>query len=129
MVVAYNYYVRPPQFNTDGQSISYIVLCEYALGIIIGTLSIVLSLHVQKERRTALMFAAKNGVFSIVKLLLKFKSDVNIRDSVSHTSGIVEFSIVLLLSKFSLQSLCRATKLLSILHRLPRSDTVSKRLQ
>ena len=29
------------------------------------------------------MFAAKNGVFSIVKLLLKYKPDVNIKDSVS----------------------------------------------
>ena len=29
------------------------------------------------------MFAAKNGVFSIVKLLLKYKPDVSIKDSVS----------------------------------------------
>ena len=37
----------------------------------------------QKERRTALMLAAKSGTFSIVKLLLKHKPDVNIKDSVS----------------------------------------------
>ena len=30
------------------------------------------------------MFAAKNGVFSIVQLLLKFKPNVNIKDSVSY---------------------------------------------
>jgi hypothetical protein len=41
------------------------------------------TVSLQKERRTALMFAAKNGVFSIVQLLLKFKPDVNIKDSVS----------------------------------------------
>ena len=37
----------------------------------------------QKERRTALMLAATNGAFSIVKLLMKHKPDVNIKDSVS----------------------------------------------
>lgn len=36
------------------------------------------------------MFAAKNGVFSIVKLLLKFKPDVNIKDSVCQSSVIIE---------------------------------------
>ena len=41
------------------------------------------------------MFAATNGVFSIVKLLLKYKPDVSIKDSVSqnyrklHTSSII----------------------------------------
>ena len=30
------------------------------------------------------MFAAKNGIFSIVELLIKFKPDVNIKDSVSY---------------------------------------------
>ena len=41
--------------------------------------------HFQKERRTALMLAARNGAFSIVKLLMKHKPDVNmyIKDSVS----------------------------------------------
>ena len=90
MVVAYIMLGHHSLILTAKALAIIIVLSEYALGIIIGTLSIVLSLHVQKERRTALMFAAKNGVFSIVKLLLKFKPDVNIRDSVSHTSGIVE---------------------------------------
>ena len=32
------------------------------------------------------MFAAKNGIYSIVKLLLKYKPDVNIKDSVSQNS-------------------------------------------
>lgn len=84
------------------------------------------TLPLQKERRTALMFAAKNGVFSIVQLLLKFKPDVNIKDSVSyhiieylkhcHSTHLIHYCL----------STYRATKLLSTWHRVLRSDTVSK---
>ena len=45
-------------------------------------------MSLQKERQTALMLAAKNGVFSIVKLLLKFNADTTIQDSVSQSSVI-----------------------------------------
>ena len=41
------------------------------------------------------MIAAKSGVFSIVELLMKFKPDVNIKDSVSQLKLTNSNSIVL----------------------------------
>ena len=75
----------------------------------------------QTERRTALMFAAKNGVFSIVTLLLKYKPDVSIKDSVSYYYTIGYYG--------PWQEYCefyRATKLHSNWQQLPRFDTVSE---
>ena len=60
------------------------VLKIKSIGLYICTCIIMTILPLQKERRTALMFAAKNGIFSIVQLLLKFKPDINIKDSVSY---------------------------------------------
>lgn len=37
----------------------------------------------QEQRRTALMFAAKHRCMEIVQMLLKYKPDVHIKDSVS----------------------------------------------
>ena len=37
----------------------------------------------QEETRTALMYAAKHGIFTIVKLLLRYKPNVHVKDSVS----------------------------------------------
>ena len=68
------------------------------------------------------MTAAKSGAFAIVELLLKYKPDVDIKDSVSQVVIIITLCLIDMTPDFSY----RKTKLHAIWQQIQKFDTVSK---